>query len=477
MPYSWLKSLRDPQGRRFLRDSLERYGYLEDDGRELPVGFTTDRDRSGVVHVGQNCAACHVREIVVDDETYRIDGAPGIINAEAFHRDLQSAFAWTIADSERFDAFIDRAIAASRRLNEPAAGDRAEVRAKILEWFQLYDAFYSATLPSSVSWGIGRIDALNQIFSRVAARVISPDPHSLITGNLAPANRPVKPPFLWNVNRHDYTQWGGNIVNGTADLALKRNYSQNLGVDGEVRPVLDPSVPGGIDWLADNSTDFDGLARLERLVSWIGPPEWPWRVNRRLARRGAEVFAAECASCHGIQPGEPRPGNPDVWATPVHNVGTDPTYFTTLVRTGDSGVLSGQLGPTAPIAVLVNVVNNASLRQHNPAINLNYVSRGVTPGGFESRVLQGIWAAAPYLHNGSVPTLADLLKPASERPQQFQMGNEYDVRNIGLARHQEPRPGSLFDTTLTGNSNAGHEFGTTLPESDKAALLEFLKKL
>jgi hypothetical protein len=100
---------------------------------------------------------------------------------------------------------------------------------------------------------------------------------------------------------------------------------------------------------------------------------------------------------------------------------------------------------------------------------------------YEARVLEGIWAAAPYLHNGSVPTLGELLKPAAERIASFKIGPAYDLDNVGLAAAQ-----TRFDYTLqttdcsdrnSGNSRCGHEFGTTLSPDEKKALLEYLKTL
>ena len=102
-------------------------------------------------------------------------------------------------------------------------------------------------------------------------------------------------------------------------------------------------------------------------------------------------------------------------------------------------------------------------------------------GSYEARVLQGIWAAAPYLHNGSVPTLAELLKPSAERVKAFKIGPAYDIVNVGLAIEQ-----TQFNYTLTttdcsdrnsGNSRCGHEFGTQLMPDEKKALLEYLKTL
>ena len=83
-----------------------------------------------------------------------------------------------------------------------------------------------------------------------------------------------------------------------------------------------------------------------------------------------------------------------------------------------------------------------------------------TKGAYESRVMQGIWAAAPYLHNGSVPTLADLLKPAAQRPASFKIGPAYDREKIGLAVDQ-PTSNFILQTTVcsdlnSGNSRCGH---------------------
>ncbi|MGH8511684.1 MAG: di-heme-cytochrome C peroxidase, partial [Gammaproteobacteria bacterium] len=91
-------------------------------------------------------------------------------------------------------------------------------------------------------------------------------------------------------------------------------------------------------------------------------------------------------------------------------------------------------------------------------------------------------AAAPYLHNGSVPTLAELLKPAAERIDSFEIGPAYDVVNIGLAAEQNRFVNDVLKTTdcsdrNSGNSRCGHEFGTQLSAGDKQALLEYLKTL
>jgi hypothetical protein len=101
----------------------------------------------------------------------------------------------------------------------------------------------------------------------------------------------------------------------------------------------------------------------------------------------------------------------------------------------------------------------------------------VQPAQYRARPLDGAWASAPYLHNGSVPTLKDLLRPVAERPTQFYVGSsEFDPVNVGFVQEKTGR-GFSFDTRIAGNYNTGHEFGTTLSEADKLALIEYLKSL
>ena len=100
--------------------------------------------------------------------------------------------------------------------------------------------------------------------------------------------------------------------------------------------------------------------------------------------------------------------------------------------------------------------------------------------GYVAQFLDGIWLRAPYLHNGSVPTLTDLLTPPAQRPQNFWRGYDvYDQTRVGFVVQgaAAETAGTKFDTQLRGNSSAGHDFGTQLSADEKAALIEFLKTL
>ena len=90
-----------------------------------------------------------------------------------------------------------------------------------------------------------------------------------------------------------------------------------------------------------------------------------------------------------------------------------------------------------------------------------------------------MWLRAPYLHNGSVPNVRELLQPAARRSSVYQRGCDvYDQKNLGFVSNVANQNGRAlfdFDTTQRGNSNSGHEYGVDLPDKEKEALLEYLK--
>ena len=108
-----------------------------------------------------------------------------------------------------------------------------------------------------------------------------------------------------------------------------------------------------------------------------------------------------------------------------------------------------------------------------------FLKRTINKGEYEARVLEGIWAAAPYLHNGSVATLAELLMPSAKRRSQFNVGAKYDIDNVGIVVTQDGPTLSFTDCDdlNSGRSRCGHEYGTSLSEQEKKALLEYLKTL
>jgi hypothetical protein len=100
-------------------------------------------------------------------------------------------------------------------------------------------------------------------------------------------------------------------------------------------------------------------------------------------------------------------------------------------------------------------------------------------GAYEARVLHGIWATAPYLHNGSVPNLWELLTPPNQRKSSFMVGSRlFDPKNVGYATDQSPfKNGNFVTDPANANGNGGHTAGTNLSEDDRRAIVEYLKTL
>lgn len=518
MPLAWMLALKQANGEPFMADSFARYGYLPNEQSipvGLPVGFTSASTSDGQ-SIGMTCAACHTRQIEVNGIAYRIDGGPGIVDFQSLLADLDAAVNTVRTNPAAFADFANAVLGAS----VPQAKKDA-LKSALATWHVPYHTLMSRALPNE-PWGFGRLDAVSMIFNRLTGLDLgTPQNNYMIPDNIKRADAPVRYPFLWNAAIQDKTQWPGFADNGNNLLGLARNVGEVYGVFGVFRPTKGGLL--GVDYLNENSVNFQGLDALEDLIRKIGPPKWPWAIDMALADAGRKIFDRNridggCAECHGIRPGKTRFFAQETWDTPVQDVGTDSREHSILKGTVDTGVLKGArisiftepLGATdTAFNVLTMSVGGSILQHYFPLLTLDVASAprastlaALTPlsrisetlkGAFamppsttefpyESRVLKGIWATAPYLHNGSVATLADLLKPATERAPTFAVGSAYDIVNVGLAANQ-PKLKSTITTTDcskrdSGNSRCGHEFGTTtLSVEEKRALLEYLKVL
>jgi hypothetical protein len=103
----------------------------------------------------------------------------------------------------------------------------------------------------------------------------------------------------------------------------------------------------------------------------------------------------------------------------------------------------------------------------------------VAGAAYESRVLNGVWAVAPYLHNGSVPNLWELMKLAKDRKSSFMVGSRiFDPKNVGYATDESPFKTGAFmadPANANGNGNGGHEFGAGLTDDERWAIIEYMK--
>ncbi|MUK53114.1 hypothetical protein GNQ68_07700 [Pseudomonas aeruginosa] len=512
MPLPWLKALRQPDGTPFLADSLARYGYLPNPkapAEGLPVGFTVAGTGARQM-VGMTCSACHTRQIEVKGTAYRIDGGPAIVDFQAFLADLDRAVGPLTSDDAAFDAFAKPILGAN-----PPPGARDALLAAVKEWYEPYHTLIKRALPKD-TWGPARLDAVSMIFNRLTGLDIGTAPPYLIPDNIKAADAPVRYPFLWNAARQNKTQWPGFAANGNDLLGLARNVGEVYGVFATFHPQKSKFHLLGMDYLKINSANFHGLGKLEDLIKKIGPPKWPWAVDKHLARKGALIFARKtdeggCVECHGI-----RIKDLVLWDTPLRDVGSDSRQHAILDGQVQTGVMEGARMPfgqplkatDGAFDVLAVAVAGSILQHFVPILGEKHDAKAAAvkpesvmtdetrqlltafqkpvrtqadPYPYESRV-QGIWAAAPYLHNGSVPTLEELLKPAAERVESFPVGSAYDVDKVGLAAQQTQFGSYVLKTTGceqrdSGNSRCGHEYGTSLSAEEKRALLEYLKVL
>jgi cytochrome c peroxidase len=187
------------------------------------------------------------------------------------------------------------------------------------------------------------------------------------------------------------------------------------------------------------------------VMNYIGAleaPKYPLPVDDGLAATGAAVYSAHCAACH--DPGAKRTGT----IIPLAEIGTDRHRLD--MWTADSAAAYNAYGEG-------HAWKFAAFQKS---------------AGYTATPIDGVWLTAPYLHNGSVPTLADLLEPPLNRPTRFWRGYDvYDAARVGFVVEgsEAEQAGTAFDTALPGNGNGGHTYGTELPADEKRALLEYLK--
>jgi hypothetical protein len=198
----------------------------------------------------------------------------------------------------------------------------------------------------------------------------------------------------------------------------------------------------------------DNLVAMEDFMRLQQPPPSPLRVDAALAEDGKKIFDATCASCHARKiPGPEGLPNP---------------RFRTVIPQIEVGTDRHRLDMWSEPA-----------RERYTAYQSDYpweLKAFVNEDGYVATELNGLWLRGPYLHNGSVPTLADLLKPAKERPAKFYRGCDLvDAEKGGFACTADD--GWLYDTAEKGNSNAGHEMSNDLSGAQKDALLAYLKTL
>ena len=442
---------------------------------------------------GMTCAACHEEELEYKGKHIRIDGGVGNkFDMQGYIAALDNAMQATLTNSAKFDRLAARLAASS-----PDAKD------KLRERFERQAAYVheyrSRSSASPSPWGTGRIDALTMIQNRMTANVPA------IPENTSTPIAPVKPPFLWNAPQGLWTQWAAIVQD-----PLVRNLGETMGVYMPINLTAKTPEEG----LFESNAAIPELQRVEDQLERLAPPSWPedvfGKIDREKAAKGKALFVENCASCHNAWPyrwTEPNKfGKRFVLVGLVAQsyVGTDHTQAEAVRPFSITGQLSDYMPPefrgkeivpseVFKVAIARGIIGTAlSKLKLTDAETLDlHGYREDPPPPAPDRVYKaaprdGVWSTPPFMHNGSVPNLYEMLIPAKERTKKFYITREFDPVKVGLDTN-EVAGAFLMDTALLGNSNAGHSFqdgprgngtiGPLLTEEQRWALVEYLKSI
>ena len=381
----------------------ERLGFIpEGASHGRPIGTSEHKTRINLV--GLNCATCHVGTVRA------APGAPRQIVAgmPANQMDLQgyARFLTACANDPRFTA--STLLDAIKKEN-PKFGFFEGLVYRLFAIRQTRDGILERAKENS--WfdvrppqGPGRVDTFNPY--KVFLKMPIDNDRTVGTVDL---------PSLWNQRIREglWLHWDGN--NNSVE---ERNKSAAIG--------------------AGATPDSLNLAAMKRIEDWIldlKPPAYPAeRINAQLAQAGAPIYQRECARCH--EPGSPQVGQ----VTPIAEIGTDRERLDSF---------------SAELAKGMNTIGEGRPWKF---------SHFRKTDGYANMPLDGLWLRAPYLHNGSVPTLRALLTPA-ERPAEFYRAYDvYDWTAVGFVSSgaEAEKEGVRFNTRDRGNGNGGHLYGSTL---------------
>lgn len=508
LPYTYFINLEQADNEELFitPHHMSRFRYLPqkkttENPDALPVGFVRDEN-----YLGLTCAACHTVQINYQGTGIRVDGAATLADMVSFLKALETSLRTTLENEDKFARFAQRVFAPKNRFLSDNPENRQALQEHLRE--TLTDiATYNTRNHSKTEYGFARVDAVGRIFNQ-AIKFTSGDDY------FNEPNAPASYPFLWDAPQHDWVQWVGLTSNANAG-SLGRNAGEVVGVFGKVTVVKHKTQVAKLLLGYDSTVKSTNLVEMEEWLRKLQSPQWPSdilpRIDNAKVYEGEKLYQEKCIKCHKLIDRSNPKRQIRAQMYDIDIVNTDPTEaMNTVTKVAPTGILEGAVMPGGgtygkhiPVAVLLIDIVEGILVRHKEA-TLKAIENAVIHGNgledkpkegeytpdtkedpfaslrsYKARPLNGIWATAPYLHNGSVPTLYHLLLPAEQRPARFAVGQmEFDPVKVGFKHDSDdPQAPYVFDTSEVGNSNAGHEYGTDLTEAQRQSLVEYLKTL
>jgi Cytochrome C oxidase, cbb3-type, subunit III len=406
----------------------ESLGIVSEEGRELPVGFS--KQRIGFDRVGINCAFCHTatyRKSAGDVPVVVAAGPSSTTSPQDYLR-----FLFACADDPRFNG--ETIMAEIERNYQLSLIDKLTYRFALIPFTKATLQFQERALNqygwmrNLPPWGYGRIDPFNPVKYRVLNQPVD---DTIGNSDMMP---------VWNLAAHQGYAFHWDGLNNTLEEVL-------------ISSAIGDGTP--LDWVNRDWKKPDtesSLKRIREFMLHVKPPPFPFPINQQLAADGKNVFDQQCAMCHapgGARTGQVEPLNNPQLATDRHRI----DMWTQASATAYNEYARGYSWKFSHFA---------------------------KQDGYVNVTLEGLWLRGPYLHNGSVPTISDLLKTPAERPKVFYRGyNVLDPEELGFVSTgpDAASHGFRYDTLVAGNSNQGHLWGTTLSPEQKRSLLEYLKTM
>jgi hypothetical protein len=461
----------------FPISDLTYLGMIPDKDFGWPIGFS----RKNVQHLGRmsaigiNCASCHVAQIssISHSQPIQILGVTSHFNVEGFFGSVLVA-TFKTSDPENMKRFLRNYVSDTEKVH----GDHAETvvnavwkkqEEKILAVMKT-DPFGTNDVapgdlhkiePADTKLDIKSLDkgdidlarrvhSMLKLFHNMRAALHVPDkppekvpPASgpgrndafgLLSASLLNSPTPYAPikfGLVWNVDKRTWVHWDGNTKSPIA-----RNLLASLGLGAPMQGTHGDLI-------------FADVKRQTDLSEKIAPPKYPFNIENEAAKRGEPLFASNCNSCHGGPESDKR-----LFA--VADIGSDPhraEMFSQKLADGFNKFL-------------------AELETEGYRPPKEYGVRST--GKYWAATLSGVWTRSPYLHNGSVRTMQELLTSPDRRAKTFHRGSRvFDEKEMGYTDDGA----YVLDTDGSGNANSGHDYGTRLSDNEKRDLIEYLKTL